>query len=77
MNEKRERLVIGFMLCSQYHFFAVFFNRKVSFLKQKKMEILVKYNTIYIYIYNTLIHKFIFCQIILGYNSSYMFRPYL
>jgi len=27
------------------------------------------------YIYNTVIHNFIFYYIILGYNSSYMFRP--
>jgi len=29
----------------------------------------------YIKIYNTVTHNFIFYQIILGYNSSYMFRP--
>ena len=27
-------------------------------------------------IYNTVIHNFIFYQIILGYNPNYMFRPY-
>jgi len=33
------------------HFFAVYFDRIVSFLKPKIMEILVKYNIKYIYIY--------------------------
>ena len=35
----------------------------------------VKCNIKKIYIYNTAIHNFIFYQIILDYNSSYMFRP--
>ena len=43
-NEKKERLAISFMPCSQYHFFAVYFDRKVSCLKPNRMEILAKYN---------------------------------